>query len=46
VLEAFIEARSVTCRKQEIRTFATSLLDSAESPKSRKLAKSYLENPA
>ncbi len=44
VLEAFTEARSLTIRKKEIREFATSLLDSAESPKGRKLALSYLES--
>jgi hypothetical protein len=45
VLEAFTEARAITRRKPEIREFAIMLLDSAESPKSRKLAKSYLEHP-
>ena len=45
VLEAFTEARAITRRKQDIQEFATTLLNSAESPKSRKLAKSYLENP-
>jgi hypothetical protein len=45
VLEAFTEARSVTRRKQEIREFATQLLDSPESPKSRKLASRYLADP-
>jgi hypothetical protein len=45
VLEAFTEARIITRRKQEIRKFATSLLESPDSPKSKKLAKIYLENP-
>jgi hypothetical protein len=45
VLEAFTEARTITSRKQEIREFATTLLKSCESPKSRKLAKKYLDAP-
>jgi hypothetical protein len=43
VLEAFSEARTLTTRKREIREFAATLLESADSPKSRKLAKKYLE---
>jgi len=45
VLEAFTEARTITRRKQDIQEFARTLLNSAENPKSRKLAKSYLEDP-
>jgi hypothetical protein len=45
VLEAFTEARSLTTRKKDIRYFATRLLASSDSPKSRKLAIKYLEDP-
>jgi hypothetical protein len=45
VLEAFTEARPLLHRKKEIREFAMGLLQSSESPKSRKLAKIYLEEP-
>ena len=44
VLEAFTEAKVLTGRKEEIKEFARSLLDSSESPKSRKLAIKYLES--
>ena len=45
VLEAFTEARSRTARKKDIRDFASRLLGSSDSPKSRKLARKYLEVP-
>ena len=45
VLEAFTEAKTLLRRKKEIREFAMGLLQSSESPKSRKLAKKYLEEP-
>jgi hypothetical protein len=43
VMEAFTEARALTVRNDEIKEFARTLSHSSESPKSRKLAKKYLE---